>query len=217
MGHGFKGFRFGGAGARKILPVLNGAYPADASVTYNYGGSASATFKVVIETEGKPAEYTYQWYVDGAAVSGATGTSYTLSTSTEITKRVYCKVTNAAGTVTSRTATLTAKCNNYTLLSNVNLRMGGTNNNFKQSATVDMSAFESVQVTVSANSDMDVWAYVYAADNTASFYAANHIGYKTGTYTLNISGLDKNGYVYLKGTGESSIDNATISSVVLIS
>lgn len=95
--------------------------------------------------------------------------------------------------------------------------MAGTNNNVEQSDTVDLSFFESVKVAVSSNSDMDVYAYVYAADNTASPYVTKHIGYSTGTFTLDISGLDKKGYVYLKGTGGSALDNAVISSVTLIS
>jgi hypothetical protein len=88
-------------------PVLNSSYPADATVTYRYGKSTSATFKVQIATAGVPTSYTYQWYVDDKAVSGATSATYTISgLNADATKNVYCKVTNAAGTVQSRTATL---------------------------------------------------------------------------------------------------------------
>lgn len=93
-------------------PVLNANYPAD--VTLNDGSTTSATFKVTIATAGVPASYTYQWYVNGAAVSGATSASYTRSNLVKAeTLTVYCKVTNAAGTVQSRTATLAVK---HTLL-----------------------------------------------------------------------------------------------------
>lgn len=85
-------------------PVLNTSYPAN--VTGATVGS-SATFKVAIATAGVPESYTYQWYVNGSAVSGATGATYTRSNLTLGTYTVYCKVTNAAGTVQSRTATLT--------------------------------------------------------------------------------------------------------------
>lgn len=85
-------------------PVLNSSYPQDMTI-YNYG---SATFSVNISTAGNPNSYTYQWYENNSAVSGATGSSYTKSdTSTSGTYTVYCKVTNAAGTMTTRTATLT--------------------------------------------------------------------------------------------------------------
>ena len=85
-------------------PVLNTSYPANVTGA-TVGGSA--TFKVTIATAGVPASYTYQWYVNGSAVSGATSSSYTRSNLANGTYTVYCKVTNAAGTVQSRTATLT--------------------------------------------------------------------------------------------------------------
>ena len=85
-------------------PVLNTSYPANVTGA-TVGGNA--TFKVTIATAGNPASYTYQWYVNGSAVSGATGATYTRSNLTLGTYTVYCKVTNAAGTVQSRTATLT--------------------------------------------------------------------------------------------------------------
>lgn len=92
-------------GKQKKLPILNANYPADVSTTYIDGNTASASFKVEITTDGYPIEYTYQWYVNGSAVSGATGASYTWS-GTEGTYSVRCDITNKAGTVQSRTATL---------------------------------------------------------------------------------------------------------------
>lgn len=87
-------------------PVLNTSYPANVSVLES--ASASATFNVAIATAGNPASYTYQWYVNNTAVSGATASTYTRTGLTAAgTYTVYCKVTNAAGTVQSRTATLT--------------------------------------------------------------------------------------------------------------
>lgn len=91
------------SGALKT-PVLNTSYPANVTGA-TVGGSA--TFKVVIATDGIPASYTYQWYVNGSAVSGATSSSYTKSNLEFGTYTVYCKVTNSAGAVLSRTATLT--------------------------------------------------------------------------------------------------------------
>lgn len=85
-------------------PVLNTSYPKNVTVT----SGTNATFKVEISEDGIPPDCTYQWYVDDTAVSGATSSSYTRSTSSDKgTYSVYCKVTNIAGTVTSRTATLT--------------------------------------------------------------------------------------------------------------
>lgn len=87
------------------LPVLNSSYPEN--VTLSDNNTTSATFKVQIATAGVPASYTYQWYVNGTAVSGATSATYTRSNLVKPeTLSVYCKVTNEAGTVQSRTATL---------------------------------------------------------------------------------------------------------------
>lgn len=84
-------------------PVLNTSYPANASVTVN----KSVTVKVAVSTAGYPTSYTYQWYKNGSAVSGATGTSYTFTPTAVGSVTVYCKVTNTAGSVNSRTATIT--------------------------------------------------------------------------------------------------------------
>ena len=90
------------------LPVLSASYPKDVTVTAAAG--ASASFSISITTPGRPAEYTYQWYRNGAAVSGATAASLTLTGLTAAaTYSVYCKVTNKAGSVNSRTATLTVR------------------------------------------------------------------------------------------------------------
>ena len=90
------------------LPVLDASYPKDAAVTASPGGSAS--FSVRITTPGRPAEYAYQWYRNGAAVSGANAATLTLTALTAAaTYSVYCKVTNKAGSVSSRTATLTVR------------------------------------------------------------------------------------------------------------
>lgn len=86
------------------MPTLNSSYPANATVVVKN----SITSKVEIATAGNPNSYSYQWYKNGSVVSGATSSTYTF-TPTEIgTTTLYCKVSNAAGTVTSRTATIKA-------------------------------------------------------------------------------------------------------------
>lgn len=90
------------------LPVLNESYPQDVTLVASANGSAS--FSVQITELGNPDEYTYTWYKDGSVISGATGSSVTISGLTAAqTATVYCEVTNKAGTVTSRVATLTVR------------------------------------------------------------------------------------------------------------
>ena len=96
-------FNFG-MGNPYSTPVLSSSYPANVTQAET---NASTTFKVVIATAGNPASYTYQWYWNGSKVSGATSSTYTRSAIPAGTYTVYCKVTNKAGTVTSRTATVT--------------------------------------------------------------------------------------------------------------
>lgn len=92
------------SGKPKKLPVLNASYPANTSPNIH----KSTGFRVVIAEDGYPAEYSYQWYKNGVAISGATGSTYTYKPTKPETATFYCKVTNAAGTVTSRSATMTA-------------------------------------------------------------------------------------------------------------
>lgn len=90
------------------LPVLSENYPQDVTLVASANGSA--TFSVQITEPGSPAEYTYKWYKGGNLVSGATGSTLNLTGLTAATTTtVYCEVTNKAGTVTSRVATLTVR------------------------------------------------------------------------------------------------------------
>lgn len=86
------------------LPVLDSNYPANTSIKR----PNSVTSTVSIAEPGYPDAYTYQWYNDGVAVSGETSSSYTFTPAAVGTTELYCEVTNSAGTVTSRTATITA-------------------------------------------------------------------------------------------------------------
>lgn len=97
-------------GEIKKLPVLNASYPTNVT---NWQGE-QATFRVEIATAGMPAEYTYQWYRDGAKWTEATNATVSWSGASIGSHSIYCVVTNKAGEVTSRVATLTVKNPNMT-------------------------------------------------------------------------------------------------------
>lgn len=87
------------------LPVLNASYPQDATIIASSSGTVG--FSVIISEHGRPVEYTYQWYRNGSMISGATNSTYTYKATTAGTFTFHCEVTNKAGVVTSRIATLT--------------------------------------------------------------------------------------------------------------
>lgn len=107
------------SGIGKKVPILDESYPEN--VTNNIGDVA--TFEVKIKEEGKPAAYTYQWYVNDNAVAGGNEPKFTYSP-TIGTYTVYCIVTNEAGSVKSRVVTLTV--NRVNVVIDGNLQNGGS-------------------------------------------------------------------------------------------
>lgn len=94
------------SGEVKKLPVLNASLPSDGSLVA--GSGSTKVLQVEITKAGVPATYTYQWYKNGTAISNANGSTYTVTAEAAIkSDSYYCVVTNKAGTVTSRTATIT--------------------------------------------------------------------------------------------------------------
>lgn len=87
------------------LPVLDANYPED--VTIVEAASISATFIVNISIPGIPAEYTYQWFMDGVAIEGANNSSWQFNgNKAEGVYNVYCEIKNEAGTIISRVSKL---------------------------------------------------------------------------------------------------------------
>lgn len=152
------------------LPVLSTSYPADATVE----NGSSVTAKVSIAAAGYPASYTYQWYNNGSAVSGATGSSYTFTAGTAGDVELYCKVSNSAGTVTSRTATIKVK--DVLVLIPGDLFSGATKVNPSVTITrnadgtylvgVPINGGAGVTVDVTKYNTMEISANVHAAKNT---------------------------------------------------
>ena len=87
------------------VPVLNASYPANARIIV----AQKTDLAVVIAEDGYPSNYTYQWYVDGVLFPGATSRSFYFNSGGQGAgnKTFYCVVSNSAGSVQSRTATVT--------------------------------------------------------------------------------------------------------------
>ena len=223
------------------LPVLNSSYPANASVSYAYGSSTSATFSVSIATAGVPDSYTYQWYVNNGAVSGATSSSYTKTGLNEAgAYTVYCKVTNKAGTVTSRTATLTVTCSsliffNGTLntttwgtmsasqtsytVTNSKLRVYGAGssstitNDFTCTKYVDLTNYSTLKLVVPTNVSVKCAVRIYNSSSkqlTAMTITASN----TGTFSLDVSSITENCKILLGVSSNATTDYIEFSSIV---
>lgn len=93
--------------SRKLM-LINPEFPKDVTTTVIRGQTASATFEAKILEHGRPAEYTYQWYVNGNPVQGATDAVYIRDVSEDSdSEKVYCAVSNKKGTLNTRVANLT--------------------------------------------------------------------------------------------------------------
>ena len=165
-------------GDKPTLPVLNENYPQDKSISFIQGNNGTTSFNIVIQEDGKPAEYTYQWYLDGSAVSGATSDSYTWSGTASGTHYIYCTATNKAGTVTSRTATLSATMYYKPVL----------NSSYPANQTVEYGGSASFSVNISTAGNPSTYTYQWYKDNaaisgaTGSSYTAS--GWSSGSYTI---------------------------------
>ena len=70
--------------------------PVDFYYLQNEVGQTSV---ITATVSGGTAPFTYQWYVDGSAVSGATSTSYSYSSSSVSQANIICKITDSTGAV----------------------------------------------------------------------------------------------------------------------
>lgn len=178
-------FNVNTGGEKLVLPILDPNYPNDADVAFGYNTGASATFNVSIASNGKPAIYTYQWYYDGTAIVGATGSSYTITNiNTAGVHYVWCVVTNKAGSVETRHATLTAAPNykipvlNASYPADVNVRYDSGSS---------VSATFKIEIATAGEPDNQTYQWYYddvAVDGaTESTYTRSDIN-TTGTHNV---------------------------------
>lgn len=91
---------------KKILPPSIMSYsPADKTFFY---GSAPDTYSIELAPDSAEPE-TYQWYLNDAAVEGATTATFNLSSLEIGTYTIYCIVSNKGGETKSRVATINVK------------------------------------------------------------------------------------------------------------
>lgn len=221
------------------LPVLDSNFPGDVAAEYDYGSSTSATFNVEIEKNGNPAQYSYQWYLDGEPV-GDNSASYIAEFDTEGSHEVYCKVSNKAGAVTSRTAAVSVNCKNLILI-DVSPKVAVSGSGYAQLAEylqlkttlnvecylqtelLDMTAFETLVGMFDHWSNISNGFNWKVYDESGVAVKTSHIGFGTqGTYTketysIDVSDLTGNHYIEFRRDATSSGTYLNIRTLTLLS
>jgi len=159
---------------RRLVPaavVAPSITSEPASLVVNEG--ASAPFSVGVSGT---APFTYQWYFNGAAISGATDPTYTVEDAQQSEAGSYTvSVSNSAGTATSSAAVLT-----------VVVPTGSPDITAQpQSTTVEFDGSTALSVTVSGSGPFNYQWYlngVAISGATASSYTAT----SPGSYTVSV-------------------------------
>lgn len=152
----------------KKVPILNVEYPKDVTMKATDG---NATFTAVIAKDGRPDKYTYQWYVNGAPVAGATNATYVRNVSGDKGQyTVWCEVANKAGTVRTREATLTVK------------RLPVLNATYPQNASVYVTDTATFEAKIAETGYPDSYTYQW---------------YKNG---VKVAGATKSSYSFYQST-----------------
>jgi hypothetical protein len=219
------------------LPVLDSNFPGDVAAEYDYGSSTSATFNVEIEKNGNPAQYSYQWYLDGEPV-GDNSASYTAEFDTEGSHEVYCKVSNKAGAVTSRTAAVSVNCKNLILI-DVSPKVAVSGSGYSQQENgvklqsslnipcyfrteiLDLSAFKTISGVFDhwSNSNNGYFWKVYDENNVA--VKSSEIGFGSQgtfmeeTHRIDVSDLAGKHYIEFRRDATSSGTYLNIRKLVL--
>ena len=146
---------------------------------------------------------TYQWYKDGKAISGATGSSYTIvNVKASDAGKYTVKVCNSAGCVTSEIATLTV--NVPVTLSSITIN-GSSSVNVGSTATYTCTATYSNGTTKTVT---PTWA-ISAGSSYASITSAGILtGKAAGTATIQAKYTDG-------GVTKTATKNITVNAVVV--
>ncbi len=163
-------------------------------VSQNVATGSTATFSVGASGT---APLSYQWFKNSAAISGATASSYTTpaTTASDNGSTFYVTVTNAAGSVTSSTATLT-----------VSSPVAPTITTQPSNATVNAGQTASFSVTATGTSPL---SYQWRKNGT-NISGATAASYTTPATTTADSGSTFS-VVVSNSVGGATSNNATLT------
>ncbi|MGC3990057.1 MAG: DUF3500 domain-containing protein [Chthoniobacteraceae bacterium] len=150
----------------------------------------------------------YQWYKDDAAISGATSSSYTISSATASSAgSYYVVVANAYGTVSSSSATVTVTGSTTTTPSTVASRL------VQGSLTADLVLNMSGTPTVECRSGGSSGVYQLVLDfpNTVT-YSSPRV--TTGTATISSSSLSSSSEITINLTGVTNAQTIGVTVTV---
>ena len=103
------------------IPTSAPTITTDLEAAYNVQKGQTQELSIVAENASS-----YQWYLDGEAIDGATSASYTYTAGSTIgaTNEIYCEAINSAGSTNSTIATMTVTGSNACELTNIKFSNG---------------------------------------------------------------------------------------------
>jgi KaiC/GvpD/RAD55 family RecA-like ATPase/PKD repeat protein len=182
--------------------TVNGALSvtiAPSSVTLDVGQSQTFTSTV----SGGTGPYSYQWYLDGSAVSGATSSTWTYAPSSSGSHTVYVKVTDSVSAVaTSNTATVTVNGALFVTIA-------------PSSVTLDVGQSQTFNSTVTGGTSS--FSYQWYLDGSAVSGATSSSWTCTpsasGSHTVYIKVTDSVSSVATSNTAAVTVDSALSASI----
>ena len=194
-------YKFSSSGSYTWYVETNGAYKSSIdSITVNSAPSVSSssnhnpvdakqsvTFST--STSGGTSSYSYQWYDNSNAVSGATSSSWKTSFSSSGTQSVYVKMTDATGySVTSSTISQTVdSALSSSLSSSKNPSDAGQSVTFSTSTSGGSGSYSYSYVLYDGTSSSDSQ---FASGSSSSF---SYTFSSSGSYLLDYTVSDTNG------------------------
>jgi hypothetical protein len=182
-------------------PVALAISTNPASQTVNAGSAVTFT----VAATGGTAPYTYQWYKNGTAVSGATAATYSFTTAlTDSGSTFYAKVTDhatTAATVTSTTATLTVNPVSTTVYNETE------SNNTIATANAVAPTFTSIVGNLPATTDVDYFALTLAPGQKLTLGMTGPTGPDWDLYLKNSAGT-----TLASSTGSTTTESLTYTN-----